>query len=52
MFTVTPARFFYQVLFLLKDTHTEKTPLNKTPSLSKSMNIDVWVVGTSNQLFV
>ena len=35
-----------------KDTHREKTPLNKTQSLAKSMNIDIWVVGTSNQPFI
>ena len=32
----------------LKDTHREKAPSNKTPSLTKSMNMDIWVVGTSN----
>ena len=29
----------------LKDTH--KAPSNKTTALTKSMNIDIWVVGTS-----
>ena len=29
----------------------EKEPLNKTPALTKSKNKDIWVVGTSNQLF-
>ena len=32
----------------LKDTHREKAPSNKTPPLTKSMNMDIWVVGTSN----
>ena len=27
----------------------EKTSSNKTPALTKSMNMDIWVVGTSNQ---
>ena len=36
----------------LKDTHREKAPSNKTPALTKSTNIDIWVVGTSNQLFI
>ena len=36
---------------LLKDTHREKAPWNKTPALTKSMNMDIWVFGTSNQLF-
>ena len=32
----------------MKDTHREKAPSNKTPALSESMNMDIWVVGTSN----
>ena len=35
-----------------KDTHLEKAPPNKTSALTKSMNMDIWVVGTSNQLFI
>ena len=35
-----------------KDAHREKAPSNKTPALSESMNMDIWVVGTTNQLFV
>ena len=30
----------------------EKAPSNKTPMLSKSMNMVIWVVGTSDQLFI
>ena len=30
----------------------EKALSNKTPALSASMNMDFWVVGTSNQLFI
>ena len=30
----------------------EKTSSNKTPALTKRLNIDIWVVGTSNQLFI
>ena len=30
----------------------EKAPSNKTPELTKSMNMAVWIVGTSNQLFI
>ena len=37
---------------LFKDTHSEKTPSSKTPALAKSRNMDICVVGTSNQLFV
>ena len=36
----------------LKDTNMEKTPSNKTSALTKSTNMGIWVVGTSNQLFV
>ena len=36
---------------LLKDTTKEKAP-NNTPALSKCTNIDICVVGTSNQLFI
>ena len=32
--------------------YLEKAPSNKTPTLSKSMNMELWVVGTSNQLFI
>ena len=35
-----------------KDTHREKAPSNKTPALWKSMNMDIWVVGTSNQSLI
>ena len=36
----------------INDTHREKAPSNKTPTLSKIKNMDIWVVGTSNQLFI
>ena len=35
-----------------KDTHREKAPSNKTPALTKSTNTSIWIVGTSNQLFI
>ena len=38
--------------FPFKDTHREKAPSNKTSALTKMINIDIWVVGTSNQLFI
>ena len=40
-----------QTLFL-KDTHREKAVSNKTPALTKSTNMGIWVVGTLNQLFI
>ena len=35
-----------------KDTHGEEAPSNKTPALTKSTNMGIWVVGTSNQFFI
>ena len=37
---------------LIKDTHREKAPSNKTPALRKSTNMGVWAVGTLSQLFI
>ena len=30
----------------------KKTPSNKTPAVTKSMNMNIWVVGTLNKLFI
>ena len=38
--------------YCFKDTHREKAPSNKSPALRKSTNMDVWAVGTLNQLFI
>ena len=35
----------------LKNSHREKAPPNETQALTKSMNMDITVVGTLNQLF-
>ena len=35
----------------VKDTDRENAPSNKTSALTESMNMDIWVVGTTNQLF-
>ena len=35
-----------------KDIHREKAPSNKTPALTKSRNMGIWVVGTPNQPFI
>ena len=40
------------MLISFKDTHREKAPSNKTPTLSKSMNMGIELVGTSNELFI
>ena len=37
---------------VIKDTHREKAPSNKTQAYTKGMNMDIWVVGTSKQLFI
>ena len=34
--------------FNFKDTHREKAPLNKTPAHTKSTNMGIWFVGTTN----
>ena len=34
-----------------KDTHRENAPPNKSPAPTKSTNMSIWVVGTSNHLF-
>ena len=39
-----------KICFSIKDTHREKTCSSEIPALTNSMNIDIWVVGTSNQL--
>ena len=36
----------------VKDNHREKSLSNENPVLTKSTNIDIWVVGTANQLFI
>ena len=35
----------------MKDTHREKAPSNKSPAFTKSTNMGISVVGTTNQLF-
>ena len=37
---------------LFKDTYRGKTPPNKTPVLTKSTNMGILVIGTSNQPFI
>ena len=50
-FNVTITKFFEQFQYC-KDIHREKSPSNNTPAITKSMNMDSQLVGTSNQLFV
>ena len=35
---------------MIKGAHSETTSSNETLALAKSMNMDIWVVVTSNQL--
>ena len=37
---------------MLKDTHREKAPSNETPAFTKNRNMGIWIVGTTNQLFM
>ena len=36
----------------IEDTHREKAASNKSPALTKSRNMSIWVVGTSDQIFI
>ena len=38
--------------YLVQDSHTENTPSNKTQALTKSTNMDIWLIGTLTQLFI
>ena len=46
------SNIFFSFKYFFKDTQREKVPSNKTPALTKSRNMDIWVVGTSNQIFI
>ena len=37
---------------ILKDTHSKKAPSNKALALTKSTDMGIWIVSTSNQLFI
>ena len=39
-------------IITFNDTHREKAPSNKIPTVTRSMNMDIWVVGKPNQLFI
>ena len=43
--TWLPFQFFLLAKFLFKDTQREKAHSNKIPTFTRSMNINVWVVG-------
>ena len=39
-------------IYFIKDTHREKAPWKRLQSFTESMNMDIWIVGTSKQLFL
>ena len=43
---------YFHTNFFLMYTRREKAPPNKILALRKNINMDIWVAGTSNQLFV
>ena len=50
VFKSSRSSVFYKKV-VLKDTHREKAPWNKTPALTKSTNMGIWIVGTTNKFF-
>ena len=36
----------------INDTRRKKPPSNKTRAIAKSANMGIWVVATTNQLFI
>ena len=36
----------------IKDTQKKKSTSNKIPALTKGINVDIWVVGTSKHIFI
>ena len=42
----------FLVLEMFKDTYWGGAPSNKTPALTKCMNMDSWIVVIPNQLFI
>ena len=44
--------FFSRDSLCDKNTHREKAPSNKTPALTKSMDMYIWAIDTLNQLLI
>ena len=53
-FKEQPPEVFHKKAALkdIHSSHREKAPSNKTPALTKSRNLGIWVVAISNQLFI
>ena len=52
LFPKVDEAFPFMCAWLFKNTHREKARSNKTSALKESTNMDTWVVGTSNQLYI
>ena len=39
-------------LYGIMNTHSEKAPSNNSAALTKATNMDIWVVGTTNKIFI
>ena len=50
MFILCP--ILKHLLFFIKDNDRQNTTSNKTQALTKSVNTDIWLSDTLNQLFV
>ena len=44
--------YYDDYLHGFKDTLRENTTSNKSQALAKSLNMDIWVIGTLNQVFI
>ena len=45
-----PQNIHAKKISYFKDTRRKKSPKNYTPALTKNTNMDIWVIGTSNEL--
>ena len=52
IFLYVTAASLTKLIFYIKDTQRERALSNNTKTLTESANMGVWVVGTSNHLFV
>ena len=43
---------YIKLIKRFNDTHREKVPSNKTSAMTKNIIMAIWVIGTSNQLFI
>ena len=50
--TLTGLKLKHNSLEYLKDTHRDNALTNKTQTLVKSVNMNIWVIDTLNQLFI